>query len=202
MTFAGKKIPAFLLWLLLIVVVVVIFVSFVLMPYLQKKPKMETEHQQAVNQIQQYETTLANKASVEEEISKLSQQWETYRKQMYVDANTTIDDLQKAFANEGVFLKSLTRAAEAKSTEGITSATGAPLYSVALNMSFTASPQKVLNLLNYFESGSNGCYYIDSLACSDAGEEAEGDMTVNMNATLYYFVDTDSTQPTTAAPAA
>lgn len=203
MIIAGKKIPGYILGILGIVLAFALFTSLVLMPYLQKKPEMDADHEAAVAQIAEYEATIANRDSVIADIEEMTKQWETYKKQMYIDADTTIDDLQKIFAEQSIFVTSLARTEETKDAQGITSSTGAPLYSVQLTLAFKAAPEKLLELLKYFEGGSNGCYYIDTMTCSAGDGENDKGLTVNMSVTLYYFVDeVVATQPATAAPTA
>lgn len=148
---------------------------------------------------------LANQTSVEAKIDEMTKQYNENQENLYVDAKSSVKDLQDIFADLGIDMTSLTRGEGVQDAQGRTSMGGIPLYYTNLTFSYTGAKDKTLQLIHYLEQESKGCYFIDSLSMSEIEDSKE--YATSFNVTLYYFDttkqavsntdSTDSTEPTT-----
>lgn len=206
----GKKIPSYLVGLFIILLALALFVPLVLMPYLSNKPIMEQQHAQAQATLRLYE---ARRNSIEEykkHVNNLQSRWDELEAEMFVTAGSTTNDLNQMFSNLGITPLSINISDEQEVLPAETSSTGDPLCSIDIALNFTASPDKVLDVIDYFEQKSDGSYYIRTLNFSTVAQTdsqngvtvARGDLNTSMNITLYYFqADAPSAQAQTPSSA-
>ena len=135
----------------------------------------------------------------------MTKQYNENQENLYIDAKSSVKDLQDIFADLGIDMSSLTRSEGVQDSQGRTSKGGIPLYYTNLLFSYTGTKDKTLQLIHYLEQESKGCYFIDSLSMSEIEDSKE--YATSFNVTLYYFDttkqavsntdSTDSTEPTT-----
>ena len=89
-----SKVPGAAVAIVAVIVAVTVFVPTVYMPYKNKKPQMDSEHQEAVDTINYYETSIQNQAQIEKDIEDLEKEWAEFEKKYFVDASASLDDLQ------------------------------------------------------------------------------------------------------------
>jgi len=161
-----NKIPGAAVAIVAVIVAVTVFVPTVYMPYKNKKPAMDSEHQEAVDTINYYEDSIANQASIEKDIDELEKEWAEFQKNMFVDAASSLDDLQKAMDDIGFQYTSFDRGSETADDSGKVSFTGSPLYYVSISINGYTDEETLLKMLKFIEEDSVGCYYVKS-QCKD-----------------------------------
>lgn len=195
MELMGKKIPKYVIGLIVIVLLLLLFVPLVLMPYLTEKPKMDAKHIEAQTTLRLYDTKLNNIENYRGQVNDLKIRWSELETKMFVDAKDTANDLNKMFLDLGVTPASISVSDESQAVESGQSSTGDPLYSTNISLSFTTSREKLLQVVNFFESKSAGSYYISTVSLSTVTQTAAGggkvtsagNLSVNMSISLYYF---------------
>lgn len=192
----SKKIPGSFIALGIILFVFIIFLFVVFMPLIQKYPTYEAKHTEAVAQIAEYENVLANQKTVEEKVAELQEQYDTKQKDLFVDADTSVEELQRIFQKLGISMTNLTRSESKQDSLGRVSSIGVPLYSVVLTFSYDNDMATTQNLLHYLEQDAKGCYYINTI--NMAPKEGVSGYSTSLNVTLYYF-DTTAPAPTQAS---
>ncbi|MCQ2514174.1 MAG: hypothetical protein MJ089_03655 [Ruminococcus sp.] len=195
MKFDLKKVPITLVLFIVLVIGLIIVTFTLFLPTLQNMGKYNADHASAVAQIDEYKNVIANQASVEARIAQLEEQYKE-NLSIYVNVETSVNDLQKMFADNGVHMSSLTRSVGTKDSKNRTAKSGYPLYYTTLNFTFESSLDKAGNIVKYLEQDSNGCYFINTLTMTPM--EGSSNYLCNFNVTLYYF-DTSKGVVTTAA---
>lgn len=168
-------------------------------PTFKKMPEYNTKHTQVTTDIAEFEKVLANQPSVEAKIEELQNTYNTTQSELYIDANSSIEDLQAIFQELGITMTTLSRGEGVQDTMGRASKGGFPLYTTSLNFTFDSDINTTQRLIHYLEQESKGCYFIDQLSLSPLENNADR-FTVNFNVTLFYFDSTVlPTQPATTA---
>lgn len=191
----AKKVPAAVIIIVAVIVAVMIFVPTVYMPYKNKKPTMDAEHEEVLAQLKEYDDAIADQDNIEADIEKLQAEWDQYQKDMFVNASSSLDDLQKVVDKLGITLLTFDRGSETEDPSGAYSFTGSPLYYVTIKMTMNTDEETLLELLKYIEQDSVGCYYVRNLSAATYSEDKEeegttikeGDLSVNMEVNLYYY---------------
>lgn len=191
----NKKVPGALIAIVAVIVAVAVFVPTVYMPYKNKKPIMDSEHQEAMSTIDYYEESISHKDDIKKDIDELTKQWEEFQKDMFVDANSSLEDLQKAIDEKGINVTNFTRSAETPDEEGKYSFTGCPLYYVSLQIAGYASRDDLLEFLKFVEQESVGCYYVKTLSAFTVTSDVDmgkfsvkkDDLQISMDIYLYYY---------------
>ena len=200
-----NKIPGSIIAFLVLLIVFVIILVALVVPTITKLPQYNEDHATISAQIADCDDVLANQTSVEAKIDEMTKQYNENQENLYVDAKSSVKDLQDIFADLGIDMSSLTRGEGVQDAQGRTSMGGIPLYYTNLTFSYTGTKDKTLQLIHYLEQESKGCYFIDSLSMSEI--EGSKEYATSFNVTLYYFDttkqvvsntdSTDSTEPTT-----
>lgn len=194
-----QKIPASIIaFIVLLIAFALIFVLLV-SPTITNISTYNREHQEIMAKIDDYEAVIADQANVEAKIEEMTNQYNENQANLYVDAKSSVEDLQAIFADLGIDMSSLTRGDSVQDSQGRTSKGGIPLYYTNLSFSYTGSKDKTLELIHYLEQESKGCYFINSVSMSKI--ENKDQYSTSFNVTLYYFDTTkqivSDTQPTT-----
>ena len=200
-----NKIPGSIIAFLVLLIVFVIILVALVVPTITKLPQYNEDHATISAQIADCDDVLANQTSVEAKIDEMTKQYNENQENLYVDAKSSVKDLQDIFADLGIDMSSLTRGEGVQDAQGRTSMGGIPLYYTNLTFSYNGTKDKTLQLIHYLEQESKGCYFIDSLSMSEI--EGSKEYATSFNVTLYYFDttkqvvsntdSTDSTEPTT-----
>ena len=158
--------------------IVLLFTLFI--PTINKMPEYNTKHAQITSDIAEFENVIANQKTVEAKIEELQNQYNTTQSELYIDAKSSIEDLQAIFQELDITMTSLSRSAGVKDTLGRNSKSGFPLYTTSLNFTYEGD---LINNLNITAIEGN-----DSI------------FSTRFDVTLYYFDSTQiAVQPTTAA---
>lgn len=199
------KIPVPIIVFVALLIVFVIILLALVMPTFTNLSKYNDDHATISAKIADCDDVLANQTSVETKIDEMKKQYDENQQNLYVDAKSSVKDLQDIFAELGIDMSSLTRGEGVQDAQGRTSMGGIPLYYTNLSFSYNGSEENTLKLVHYLEQESKGCYFIDSLSMSEI--EGSQEYSTSFNVTLYYFDttkqavsntdSTDSTEPTT-----
>lgn len=192
----NKKVPGALIAIVAVIVAVAVFVPTVYMPYKNKKPVMDSEHQEAVDTIQMWEDAILNQVAIEKDIEELEAEWEQFQKDYFVDAASSLDDLEAAISEYNFHYISFNRGNETADESGKLSYVGRhPLYYVTIKLSGYSNREDLIDFLNFVEKESVGCYYVKKFSAttidtdSDLGEFQihADDLSVSMEIYLYYY---------------
>jgi len=204
----SKKIPGAAIALVLVIIAVAVFIPTVYNPYKRKKPEMDRVHQEIVEEIQMYEDSIKNQASIESDIANLEVKWQDFKEEMFVDADASLKDINTKVDEYGFGLTTFKRGTPAQDQSGAVSFTGSPLYYVTLNIAGYTDQETLLKLLNFIEEESVGHYYVKTFSAttvnadkkvSDEIQVKEGDFQINMSVYLYYYVETETTAASTTS---
>lgn len=192
-----KKIPGALIAIVAVIVAIAVFVPTVYLPYKEKLPQMNADHEAAVSQMEVYDQAIINQANIEKDIDTLKAEWEEFQKDMFVDANSSLNDLQTAVDElDNIKLVAFDRGVETQDPNEAYSFTGSPLYYVSISLKMYTDNETLLDLLKYIEQESVGCYYVKTLNATtlkkdeEVGQDyvaKEGDLNVSMEIYLYYY---------------
>lgn len=205
----NKKIPGALIAIVAVIVAVAVFVPTVYMPYKEKKPQMDAEHEAALAQLAVYDEAIANQANIEKDIATLQAEWEEFQKDMFVDAQASLDDIETAVRElDNIKLMSFKRGVETQDPSESYSFTGSPLYYVSIDLSMYCEREQLLEFLKFVEQDSVGCYYVKTLSVSTIAEDREittdytakkDSLDVSMEIYLYYYNQDITIDPTLLA---
>lgn len=194
----NTKIPtSIIVFLLLLVGFVALFVTLI-MPTINDIPKFQTSHDEAVRTIAQYDSVNGNYDAEQEKVNNLTKQYDEKQAELYVDATSSIEDLQDIFTKLGIKLTTLTRSEGMRDSKGRTSTGGIPLYTTNLSFAFENSLDTTQKLIHYLEQTSKGCYFINSLNMSPV--DGSNNYSVSFDVTIYYFDSSQGVQVATEAP--
>lgn len=199
------KIPAPIIAFLVLLIVFVIILLALVVPTFSKLTEYNTNHETISAQIADCEAVLADQQGVESKIEEMTKQYNENQETLYVDAKSSVEDLQSIFADLGIDMTTLTRGESVQDDQGRASMGGIPLYKTTLTFNYNGSKDKTLELIHYLEQDSKGCYFIDTLTMTPV--EDRNVFSTAFSVTLYYFDtskqavnntdSTDSTEPTT-----
>ncbi len=191
-----NKIPGSIIAFLVLLIVFVIILVALVVPTITGLSKYNEDHATISAQIADCDSVLADQANVEKRIEEMTQQYNENQKTLYIDAKSSVEDLQSIFADLGIDMTSLNRGESIQDDQGRKSMGGIPLFKTNLSFSYNGSEEDTLKLVHYLEQESKGCYFINTLTMSPM--EGSSDYSASFNVTLYYF---DSTkQVATTAP--
>lgn len=179
-----KKVPGALIAIVAVIVAVAVFIPVVYMPYKNKKPTMDADHEAALAELQLYEDSIANQANIEKDIEEMTAEWDEFQKTMFVDATSSLQDIVDACNELGIEFSNFSRSDQTPDPSGAYSSTGSPLYYVTLTMNMETDRDTLLDLLNFIEVESIGCYYVSTLGISTKEDDV---LSVNMTVYLYYY---------------
>lgn len=190
-----QKIPASIIVFIILLVVFVVILLALVMPTVTNLSTYNSTHESIAAEVADYDSVLADQANVEAKIEEMQKQYDENQKNLYIDAKSSVEDLQAIFASLGIEMTSLTRGDSVQDPQGRTSKGGIPLYYTTLTFSYNGAKDKTIKLVHYLEQESKGCYFINSLNMSEVEESS--DLATSFNVTLYYF-DTTKQVATTA----
>lgn len=213
MIISGKLIPKYIIGLICILIAICIFVPTVFIPYISNKDALTADINKANSQLAIYENNLKNIDNMSKRVDALKKEWEKIETEMFITGEYIVNDISDMMKSIGVDPGNIVVSDESEVMPAASSSTGDPMYSVTVNMNFTASQEDLISVLKYFEKKSDGTYFVSNLALTTvkesegSGAEAvsEGDLVATMNFTGFYFRDVpssvttpDTTTPTTA----
>ena len=167
----SNKIPGSVIAILVVIVAVIAFIPTVYMPYKNKKPQYDSEHQEALDTIQYLEDSIADQANIEAEIADLNAQWDKYREDMFVEPSSALKDLNTNVDQCGILLDVFRQGDAQPDESGTVTSEGNPLYYISLHLESIADRDQLHNFLKYVEVDSVGAYYVKNLTASPAKDE-------------------------------
>lgn len=157
-------IPKYIFALIAIVLVCLIFLFVVQIPFLSEQPKLEKQHQADASQLQIYQNAYAGRESLTAEINSMKEKYESDSASLFVNANQSPSDIIKMLSQsktEPTTYKISDPKADKKARK---SSGGDTLYSTDISIVFDSLDDvEIETVLNYFESVSNGAYYVDDV---------------------------------------
>lgn len=165
-------IPKFVYALAGILLVCIIFLFAVQMPFSGKIDKYNKDHESATSQINMYKDYLERAAEVQESINQMRAYCEEMNEKLTINGSKTIDDVRDMLKNLDYDLTTLVVTEGKADSKGRVSATGDPLYVTSIKFTFTSTEKKLIETLKYFESESEGSYYISKMAVQEEQKKA------------------------------
>ncbi len=163
----SMTIPTFVWVLIGIIVVSIIFLIAVHIPFTGKIDKYNKDHASATSLIEQYKDYLARAAEVQSNIDQMMKECSEMNEELTINASKTTDDFRVMLQNLDYDLSTLSVTKGRADSKGRVSATGDPLYVTTIRYAFTANETKLLDTLKYFESESNGAYFVSKLSVKE-----------------------------------
>ena len=191
----SNKIPGAAVAIAIVLLIGIIFVPAVYRPNKNKKPQMDADHQAALEGIKMYEDAIADQANIEKNIDQLQTQWDEFRKEMFIDANSSLQDIEAKIRETDFFISSFVKAEGQPDPNGAMSFTGSPLYYQQITITGYTSQETLLEVLKFIEEESVGCYYVKQLSASTLAVDQKlndkltvkkDDLQVSMVIYLYY----------------
>ena len=136
------KIPVPIIVFVALLIVFVIILLALVMPTFTNLSKYIDDHATVTAKIADCDDVLANQTSVETKIDEMTKQYNENQENLYVDAKSSVKDLQDIFADLGIDMSSLTRGEGVQDSQGRTSMGGIPLYYTNLTFSYTGTKDK------------------------------------------------------------
>ncbi len=189
----NKKVSGALVAAVVVIIAIAAFVPTVYMPYKNKKPEMDAKHQEALDTIEFYEESIKNQDAIQAEIDDLTAQWEQYQKDMFVDPQTALKDVNDGITKLDITLTEFKQLDPVEDPSGTVTAEGNPLYYQSIQVQGRCTRDQLLDLLRYIEEDSIGAYYVKKLEASPPRQMArdtdisEDDLEFKMDVYLYYF---------------
>lgn len=199
--FDAKKIPKFVYLLFGTFAALIIFVIFVATPLIKNGASMQQAHREHLQKVREYDNALQLQSSIEDEIKKNQSEFKIKEKELFVDLDTSSREVEQYCREKDIELKSYNLSEPKEDSLNRVSTGGYPVETVDISLSYTDTYEKTLNLLKYFETGSNGCYYIKSCSLSQDGEGKSEKFDTSISMRLYYYNRTEAivTEATEAA---
>ncbi|MEE1281695.1 MAG: hypothetical protein UHK60_05505 [Acutalibacteraceae bacterium] len=189
--FSANKIPKFLYLLFGTFAAIIIFIIFVAMPLVQDGPSMQSAHQKHLQTVREYDNALKLEDSIEQEIKKNQAEFKTKEKNLFVDLDTSSREIEAYCREKNIDLSSYSLSEPSPDNKNRVSTGGYPVETVDISLSYIDTYEKTLNLLKYFETGSNGCYYVKSCSLSPNGDDKD-EYTTSISMQLYYYNRTET----------
>ena len=140
------KIPVPIIVFVALLIVFVIILLALVMPTFTNLSKYNDDHAAITAKIADCDDVLANQTSVETKIDEMTKQYNENQENLYIDAKSSVKDLQDIFADLGIDMTSLTRGEGVQDAQGRTSMGGIPLYYTDLHSAIPAQRIKLYSL--------------------------------------------------------
>lgn len=141
-----NKIPGSIIAFLVLLIVFVIILVALVVPTITGLPKYNEDHAAISAQIADCDSVLADQTNVEKRIEQMTQQYDENQEALYIDAKSSVEDLQSIFADLGIDMASLNRGESIQDDKGRTSKGGVPLLKQIFLSATTAQKRTHLNL--------------------------------------------------------
>ncbi len=208
-------IPKFLWVLAGILVVCIIFLIAIQIPFSGKIDKYEKDHASATSQIDVYKDYLERHDAVTKSIDNMKEECSKMDQQLTINASKTVDDISAMLKSLDYDPSSLSVTEGKVDSKGGVSANGDPLCVTTIRFAFTSTEKKLIDTLRYFETKSQGAYFISKLSISEdkktVGETSAGAASqqsisaanklyvCNLEIQLYYFDASKNTKNKTSS---
>lgn len=160
-----NSIPKYIFGIIAIVLVAIIFIFTVQVPFSQAQPKLEKQHQSDASQLKVYQDAYADRVNLASKVSSMKAQYEKDSRELFVNATKSPEDIMKMLNSSKVLPTTYSVSEQVIDKKGRKSSSGELLYSTNITISFDSLDEtQLLTVLDYFESQSEGAYYIDRLS--------------------------------------
>lgn len=158
------SIPKYIFALIAIILVCLIFLFVVQMPFLSAQPQLEKQHQADASQLQIYQDAYANRESLAADVKSMKEKYESDSASLFVNANKSPSDIMKMLSSSKTEPTTYSISEPRADKKGRKSSGGDTLYSTDISIVFDSLDDvEIETVLNYFESVSNGAYYVDEV---------------------------------------
>lgn len=198
----SKNVPGALIAAVVVIIAIAAFVPTVYMPYKNKKPGMDEKHQEALDTIAYYDASIARQDEIEANIADLTARWEKFQKDMFIDADSSLMDLNDALKDCEITYSGFNRTEPTQDPSGTVTAEGSPLYYVSITIAGRSTRDNLLKFLKYVEEDSIGAYYVKTMNATPVdvvdsdGEVTGQEFTFTTQIYLYYFNQDITIAPT------
>lgn len=159
-----NSIPKYIFGIIAIVLLAIIFIFTVQVPFSKAQPELEKQHQSDASQLKIYQDAYADRVNLASRVSSMKAQYEKDSKELFVNATKSPEDIMKMLNSSKVLPTTYSVSEQVLDDKGRSSSSGEPLYSTNISISFDSLDEtQLLTVLDYFESQSEGAYYIDRL---------------------------------------
>lgn len=159
-----NSIPKYIFGIIAIVLLAIIFIFTVQVPFSKAQPELEKQHQSDASQLKIYQDAYADRVNLASKVSSMKAQYEKDSKELFVNATKSPEDIMKMLNSSKVLPTTYSVSEQVLDDKGRSSSSGEPLYSTNISISFDSLDEtQLLTVLDYFESQSEGAYYIDRL---------------------------------------
>lgn len=190
-----NSIPKYIFGIIAIVLLAIIFIFTVQVPFSKAQPELEKQHQSDASQLKIYQDAYADRVNLASRVSSMKAQYEKDSKELFVNATKSPEDIMKMLNSSKVLPTTYSVSEQVVDDKGRSSSSGEPLYSTNISISFDSLDEtQLLTVLDYFESQSEGAYYINNLsvtsieknnadttAATDDGEDSKPESSANTN---------------------
>lgn len=159
-----NSVPKYIFGIIAIVLLAIIFIFTVQVPFSKAQPELEKQHQSDASQLKIYQDAYADRVNLASRVSSMKAQYEKDSKELFVNATKSPEDIMKMLNSSKVLPTTYSVSEQVVDDKGRSSSSGEPLYSTNISISFDSLDEtQLLTVLDYFESQSEGAYYIDRL---------------------------------------
>lgn len=163
----GISIPKYIYGIVAIIIAALIFLFTVQLPFSEKLPELNKQHEQDASQLQVYEEAYANRVSLADNVSSMKAKYEKDSQDLFINATKSPQDIMAMISACKVTPTTYNVSEQTVDSKGRTSSSGDPLYSTNISLSFdTLDETQIATVLDYFEAQSEGAYYIDNISIS------------------------------------
>lgn len=203
------KIPTYIWALVGIIVVAVIFLIVVQIPFISAQPKLEKQHQEDSQTIQLYKDTLADIENYRTKIEDLKAEYSKLNDELNVNASRSPKEIVDMLKKCKVGYDSFQISKPTVDKQGRKNTANDALYSTDVKLKFTVTSKQLIDILDYFETVSDGSYYVDKINLKSVLDrvtdtdsdgkvvssryEFSGKYEVDITLQLYYFIPANQT---------
>lgn len=203
------KIPTYIWALVGIIVVAVIFLIVVQIPFISAQPKLEKQHQEDSKTIQLYKDTLADIENYRTKVEDLKAEYSKLNDEVNVNASRSPKEITAMLKKCKVGYDSFQISQPTVDKQGRKNSANDPLYSTDVKLKFTVTSKQLIDILDYFETVSDGSYYVDKVSLKSVldrvtDKDSDGKVTsttyefsgkyeADITLKLYYFIPADKT---------
>lgn len=171
--------PKYIFAVIAIILVAILFFFIVQMPFMQKQPELEKQHQADASQLKIYQDAYADRENLAARVSSMKAQYEKDSEDLFINATKSPQDIMDMINASKVQPTTYSVSEQTVDSKGRTSSSGEPLYSTNISIVFESIDEtQIATVLDYFEAQSEGAYYIDNISIS-AETKKDNQMTVD-----------------------
>lgn len=180
------KISGVLIYLFALVIVLFLYFSFVFTPLKQNTDSLNAQHAANTAQLAALEENLRNIDAMRASVEDLRGKIEEESSLSPLGSDMLSKDLSKGLNTSGAKFRSLSvsSSSEESSAQSLVQTAG-------VSMAVSGTAAQLQALAEYFETGTTGVYYINSISYSS---EESGLLQANLEMTFYYYL-TEAASP-------